>query len=184
MINSNSKQTTDTILMVSPDSFSFNNETAGSNSFQSEFDSNENELKVKVLNEFNKMVSLLRANGVNVIVLNLVSKPLPDAVFSNNWFSSDDNGVIIIYPLLTENRRKEKDIELLKGILSANNFEFNEITDLSEYEKQNLILEGTGSMVIDHVSNIVFAIESERTNRKMFDIYCDMAGIPDENRVF
>src|SRR5438874_11908939 len=101
------KQTTDTILMVSPDSFSFNNETAGSNTFQNKINGDEKSLREKVLKEFNDIVNLLRANGVNVIVLNHVSKPLPDAVFLNNWFSTDGNGNIIIYPLLIENRRKE-----------------------------------------------------------------------------
>ena len=57
------------------------------------------------------MVNLLKTNNVNVIVINHAHESLPDAVFPNNWFSTDYKGNIIIYPLLTANRREEKDIQ-------------------------------------------------------------------------
>jgi len=47
-----------------------------------------------------------------------------------------------------------------------------------------LILEGTGSLVLDRKNNAVFAIESERTNKTLFDKYCSEFDIPLANRIF
>lgn len=33
---------------------------------------------------------------------------VPDAVFPNNWFSTDIDGSIYLYPMLAENRTAEK----------------------------------------------------------------------------
>ena len=47
-----------------------------------------------------------------------------------------------------------------------------------------MILEGTGSLVLDRKNNAVFAIESERTNRILFERYCDEMKVPSSNRIF
>jgi len=58
-------------------------------------------------------VELLRSNGVNVIVFDkstikeLENVKTPDAVFPNNWFVTDHEGNVYVFPLACENRRAE-----------------------------------------------------------------------------
>jgi hypothetical protein len=177
-------QLTDTILLVRPESFSFNEETAGSNVFQSEKNADESVLK-KALNEFDSFVETLRSNDVNVLILEYGSSiKLPDAVYPNNWFVTHEGGTVILFPMLAENRRKERDAEKLVKLFSSNGMMIKNLIDISGHEKENLFLEGTGSLVLDRKNKVVYSIESERTSKKLFDDYCDMMKIKNENRIF
>jgi len=81
------QQTTSTVLMVSPDDFGFNAETAGSNLFQNRPDASSSPQK-QALKEFDAMVTTLRDAGIRVIRLpSRMDARTPDAVFPNNWFS-------------------------------------------------------------------------------------------------
>jgi hypothetical protein len=171
--------------MVSPDTFAFNSQTAGSNSFQNKPDSDLETLRKKVLEEFSGMTDKLMNEGIDVYELGLDSETdLPDAVFPNNWFSTYEDGTVMLFPMLSENRRMERDRDMLKDIMESSEFEVNRIIDYSEYENQGLILEGTGSLVLDRKNNAVFAIESERTSKALFDKYCEEFNVPLNNRVF
>lgn len=178
-------QTTSSILMVSPDTFAYNTQTAESNSFQNKPEFDLPALREKVLNEFNGMTEKLMNMGIDVYVLGLDSDTdLPDAVFPNNWFSTYEDGTVMLFPMLSENRRLERDRDMLRDIMESSDFEVNRMIDYSEYEEQGLILEGTGSLVLDRKNNAVFAIESERTNKTLFDKYCSEFDIPLANRIF
>lgn len=178
-------QTTSSILMVSPDTFAYNTQTAGSNSFQNKPEYDLPALREKVLSEFNGMTEKLMNEGIDVYVLGLDSDTdLPDAVFPNNWFSTYEDGTVMLFPMLSENRRLERDRDMLKDIMESSDFEVNKTIDYSEYEEQGLILEGTGSLVLDRKNNAVFAIESERTNQTLFEKYCSEFEIPLDNRIF
>src|SRR5665647_3496971 len=67
--NSVAKQTTNTILMIEPVAFGFNNQTAVNNYFQQKEPGYEKDIQAKAYAEFGKMVRKLRANGVNVLVV-------------------------------------------------------------------------------------------------------------------
>lgn len=178
-------QTTSSILMVSPDTFSYNTQTAGSNSFQNKPEFDLPALRKKVLEEFNGMTEKLMNHGIDVYVLGLDSEAdLPDAVFPNNWFSTYEDGTVMLFPMLSENRRLERDRDMLRDVMESSEFEVNRMVDYSEYEEQGLILEGTGSLVLDRKNNAVFAIESERTNKTLFEKYCSEFEVPSNRRVF
>ena len=50
-----------------------------------------------------------RGHGVVVHVFDDTDDPKkPDAVFCNNWFSSHENGLVIVYPMMAANRRIER----------------------------------------------------------------------------
>lgn len=178
------RQLTDTIIMVSPDSFASNPETAESNVFQNQIDKSAQEINSEAIREFNSMAETLRANGVNVIVLSNKDKNLPDAVFPNNWFSTHEDGTLVIYPMLSPLRRKERDDEKLSEVLRKNNFGIKSKVYLNNYEHNGLYLEGTGSIVLDRVNNIAYAIESARTNREVFDMFCHEMNINTADRIF
>ena len=178
-------QTTSCILMVSPDSFGYNIQTAGSNSFQNKPEFNPDTLRKKALEEFKGMTKKLSVEGVDILVLsNDTEYDVPDAVFPNNWFATYEDGTVMLFPMLSENRRLERSKDTITEVMESSGFSIKRFIDYSEYERQGLILEGTGSLVLDRKNNAVYAIESERTNSVLFERYCDEMKIPSGNRIF
>lgn len=164
-----------TILMVRPNDFGYNSETAASNAFQSESLGNEHEIAINALREFDAMVEVLLKNHIDVIIIEDTESPhTPDAVFPNNWFSTHEDGTVILYPMMAPNRRLERRSDILE-ILSSK-YAVHAIHDLSAHEIDDRFLEGTGSIVFDHVSRIAYAALSERTNRSVFEECCKLLG--------
>ncbi|HRB69626.1 MAG TPA: arginine deiminase-related protein, partial [Chitinophagales bacterium] len=50
------------------------------------------------------------------------------------------------------------------------------IVDLTFYTKQNIYLEGTGSILFDHLNKIAYACLSPRTNQDLFEQLCIKLG--------
>jgi hypothetical protein len=161
-----STQSTSRIIMIRPACFCFNTETATSNAFQNDQyadSSSADKIQQQALIEFNLMVEKLRSHDVHVDVFDDTSSPIkPDAIFPNNWFTTHSDGTIILYPMLAENRRLERREDIIK-ILSET-YQVTAIIDLSVYEQRNQYLEGTGSLVLDRLNKIVYAIRSPRTH--------------------
>jgi hypothetical protein len=171
--------------MVSPDTFGYNNETANSNVFQKQSNYDIETLREKAADEFQAMVDILNENGVDVFVSGIDSEDdLPDAVFPNNWVATYEGGIVVLFPMLSQARRKERDKSLIEEIYGSNDAEIKKIIDLTPYENEGLFLEGTGSLVIDRKSNTVFAAESERTSKTLFNRYCDEMNVSPNNRIF
>lgn len=161
-----SNQSTNHVIMIRPACFCFNIETASSNAFQNDqyADSSlENNIQQKALKEFDQMVERIRSYDIHVDVFDDTSLPIkPDAIFPNNWFSTHSDGTIVLYPMLAENRRLERRHDIIKD-LSRTHY-VTAIIDLSVYEQRNQFLEGTGSLVLDRINKIVYAIRSPRTH--------------------
>lgn len=166
-------QATNHILMIRPVNFKFNVQTAGNNKFQQEsLDSNVHE---QALKEFDDFVTLLRSNGVDVIVVNDTLEPAtPDSIFPNNWVSFHEDGSVFLYPMFSENRREERRRDIIDQL--ATRFELNHIGDLSFFEQQVLFLEGTGSMVLDRENKIAYACLSVRTDEEVLNNFCMLTG--------
>src|SRR5690606_33413628 len=47
------------------------------------------------------------------------------------------------------------------------------IVDLTYFEKKNLFLEGTGSLVLDRINHIAYACISPRTSEKILAAFCE-----------
>ncbi|MDD3773271.1 MAG: arginine deiminase-related protein, partial [Weeksellaceae bacterium] len=93
------KQYSNTILMIEPVAFGFNEQTAVNNYFQTKPTDDESLIQEKALAEFKGMVGKLREHGVNVIVLQDTLNPhTPDSIFPNNWISFHENKMIALYP--------------------------------------------------------------------------------------
>jgi hypothetical protein len=170
------RQSTSHVLMVKPNHFGYNSQTASSNPFQhnpNELHKSSEEIRAAALKEFEAMIKKLEVNGIDVLVLPSRSDVItPDAVFPNNWFSTHQDGRVVFYPLLTPNRRHERQKEALLGLLKKIDITPSEIIDLTKDEEQGLILESTGSMILDREHNIAFAMESPRTIEKEFNKWC------------
>ncbi|MBI2022391.1 amidinotransferase [Candidatus Daviesbacteria bacterium] len=177
MPKSPKRQLTDTVVMVSPNHFGFNPQTANSNPFQHKLNDSELSVQKKALEEFRNMVDILKKEGVNVLILPSREEVMtPDAIFPNNWFSHHQDGKLIVYPMLAPNRRAERQTEKLRELLDQANVPVSEIVDLSQDERDGNFLEGTGSLVLDREHNHVFAMESPRTTKKEFDKWCSLMG--------
>jgi hypothetical protein len=167
-------QSTSQILMIRPVAFGLNIQTADSNTFQNKSASQE-KVQEKALEEFDAFVYKLRANGIEVTVIEDTLKPhTPDSIFPNNWISFHEDGSIFLYPMQAENRRLERRDDLI-DILSKK-FDIREINDISFTEDREEYLEGTGSMVLDRVNKLAYACLSIRTQQNVLDIFCNESG--------
>ena len=170
------RQNPGAILMIRPVAFGYNPETQESNVFQGIIsDLSELEIVQAARQEFDNFVTLLEENDINVLVVEDNESPrTPDAVFPNNWVSFHHDGTVILYPMMSEIRRKERRediIEMVAGI-----FKVEEIHELNHYESVNKFLEGTGSIVFDHNSQIAYACHSDRTDPDLLDELCQKIG--------
>lgn len=167
----------DTILMVEPHDFDYNPETGKDNEFQNEPAPQISDINAKAMAEFKFMVEHLREQGVKVLVLGKSDQSwikTPDAVFPNNWFSTERDGNVVLYPMLAENRRAEKRIRAVELLLAENGFYIRNIINIGKLSESELILEGTGSMIIDHANRVVYAAKSKRCHPIQFSNFLDL----------
>jgi hypothetical protein len=166
------KQTTNTILMIEPVAFGFNDQTAVNNYFQQQFIDTDSDIQLQALAEFNEMVELLRKKKLNVLIVKDTTEPqTPDSIFPNNWISFHGDGQAVLYPMFAPNRRKERRQDIIEYV-SSRGSKINNIDDFTFWEEKNLFLEGTGSMILDRTNNIAYAAISERTSKSVFLEYC------------
>lgn len=157
-------QTTGSIVMVRPANFGFNPDTAKNNFYQQQDGRTSEEIRRLSQLEFDQFVALLQDQGVQVVQVEDTVQPIkPDAVFPNNWFSTHTDGRVILYPMFSPSRRLERRKEVIETLMEKG-FQVNEIIDLSFFEEDEQYLEGTGSMVMDHDSRVIYACLSERTH--------------------
>lgn len=169
-------QSSNHLLMVRPANFGFNSQTALSNSFQSsKIDLSIDEIKAKAVAEFDAFVAKLRSFGVHVTVYEeAYHEKRSDAIFPNNWISFHQDGRVLIYPMEAENRRLEKDANIIEKIREE--FEVSKVVDLSSWEEQETYLEGTGSIIFDYLHRKAYACRSSRTDEFLFQRVCDLLG--------
>jgi len=162
------KQTTNTLLMVEPTRFGFNEEAFETNSFQNRPDITEHkEIQESALTEFNAFVEQLKNYGVNVLLFrDRVDSTTPDSIFPNNWFSTHASGDLITYPMAVSNRRKERRTDIMEKLIKRNGYF---CTDFSHHEWSSVYLEGTGSMIFDHARSCVYAALSPRTHETILN---------------
>lgn len=166
------KQAADKFVMIRPLHFGYNAETAGSNSFQhTEFEA---DVSAKACEQFDNMLQLLLSAKIDVVVFEDNPRAVsPDSVFPNNWFACPGNKSLFLFPMLSPLRRLERRPELISRIKEQFNIE--SVLDYSDFENRQQFLEGTGSMVFDHIHKIAYASVSPRTDEDLFYTFCKQA---------
>jgi hypothetical protein len=163
------------LLMVRPASFGFNESTAESNTFQRSEGQNAEALLKSAQSEFDRMVDLLASHEIDVHVFSdPPHPPKPDAIFPNNWISFHEDGTVILYPMLAANRRLERRSDIMDVLKKE--FAVTRVIDLSAEENNDMFLEGTGSLVFDHVNRIAYACRSPRTHPALVVKVCKELG--------
>ena len=164
-------QTTHRVLMIRPCRFFANPETAKTNAFQSEAGLHVTE--ADAVREFDAFADTLRAEGVDVIVVDDTPEPAtPDAVFPNNWLSTHADGTVVTYPMQPVNRRAERRTDIIDALRDQYGLSVARHVDLSALEQEGTFLEGTGSMVLDRVSRRAYACWSARTHEAALHNFC------------
>ncbi|GLU56778.1 hypothetical protein Dfri01_62390 [Dyadobacter frigoris] len=163
--------------MIRPVQFGFNNETAGSNEFQQkEYAIKTNQIaQEKAQEEFDLMISQLSLTGLDLHIFDDTDEVYrPDAVFSNNWISFHQSGKVVLYPMMAENRRAERRLDIIEEL--KKDFLVEEVIDLTHFENEGKFLEGTGSMVLDRRYKIAYACLSPRTHAEVLDAFAEALG--------
>lgn len=164
-------QITSSLLMIRPKFFRENEETRASNSFQKNNNGSEED---KAITEFDLVVKRLQKNGIYIVEAENENSEAPDAVFPNNWVSFLHDGRTVLYPMMAESRRKERSKKILD--LVTDKFESGDVIDLTHFEREGKFLEGTGSIVFDHIYKIAYACISPRTNEEVLNYLCSVIG--------
>jgi hypothetical protein len=159
-------QSTNSVLMIRPTRFYPNPETARDNAFQSRASFDIDALGVAARSELDLAVRTLRDAGVRVHVFEDTAEPeKPDAVFPNNWISTQHDGRVTLFPMYSELRRRERRHDIIEELRKS--YKITEVIDYSSFEKKGCCLEGTGSLVLDHVGGIAYVSLSNRSNPKV-----------------
>jgi len=169
---------TDTVLMIDPGYFGFNEEASITNKFQRKI-SELSEVQIRDIAalEFQNFVETLSDFGVDVIVVKDTNEPeTPDAVFPNNWISTHTDGTIVTYPMATASRRLERRQDVLDFL--TDEFGYSNYLSMEESEEGDAakFLEGTGSMVMDHEAKVIYAALSPRTDSALLKELADKIG--------
>ena len=165
-------QSTNSVLMVRPCCFYANPETAADNAFQTQIDCPAEALSQLARKEFDAAVKTLHAAGVNVHVFEDTDEPeKPDAVFPNNWISTHHDGRIVLFPMYSALRRRERRQDLLHEL--RKHYRVTDVIDYSPFEDEGCCLEGTGSLVLDHLNKIAYVSLSNRSNPKVIQRFAD-----------
>ncbi len=165
------------VLMVRPASFGFNPETAPTILFQREItDANRREIERRARIEFDILAGRLGDAGVEVIIAEDKEElHTPDAVFPNNWVSFHHDGTVVLYPMFAPSRRPERRRDIIEK-LEASGYRVSRVIDLTHHEDQGQFLEGTGSVVFDHIDHCAYANISPRTTPGVLKHLCEALG--------
>ena len=170
-------QAADAVLMVRPAGFGWNPETHRSNRFQRDDAALAGVASSRALAEFDALVAALREAGVEVCVAeDAPALRCPDAVFPNNWLSLHGDGTLVLYPMLAPNRRRERRPEVVRAVERLRGRPVRRVLDLTAHEREGRYLEGTGSVVFDHLARVAYAALSPRTHPVPLGELCDALG--------
>ena len=166
-MNQRAKQCAGTVFMVRPAAFGFNAQTAVSNPLQQSGVADASAARF-AHDEFTGLAQALQSEGVRAVIgADTAQPPKPDSVFPNNWVSFHADGTVVLYPMLAPNRRLERRAELVEQVCNACSFQARRQLDLTAHEQSGRFLEGTGSMVLDHVARVAYACRSARTDESI-----------------
>ena len=160
-------QSANKLALVEPSNFNFNTETFDTNVFQNDVQFN----KLKIFEEFDNFISTLDKNKISFNILKS-PKNSPDSIYPNNWVVTFEDGTYDLFSMQSPNRRLERsnsNINFLNTNYSLKN-------DLTEYEAENIFLEGTGSLVLDRVNKTAYMAESKRSNVSLASKWSQLRG--------
>ena len=173
-------QSTNEVLMVAPCAFGSNASAAEDNAFMAPVAAGQAAaVRAAVLAEHAALVAALLAAGVRVrLFSHNAAHGTPDALFPNNWFATC-GGTLSLFPMKCANRRAERRSELVAFLQSRRGCGADgRRIDLTPAEDAAppTFLEGTGSLVLDHVARVAYLARSERSDEALAARWAEAAG--------
>ncbi|AUT73658.1 citrulline utilization hydrolase CtlX [Paraburkholderia hospita] len=174
-MNRLSIQAPSAVVMVRPHRFTPNPETAGDNAFQRapvwHDHTDARALADAARDEVTAAAQRLSDAGVRVHVFDDPGdNGTPDSVFPNNWFSTHPGGHVALYPMYSRNRRRERRTDVIEMLKAE--YRVQDVVDYSGLEHDDIFLEGTGAMVLDHVTRIAYTARSRRADPVALERFC------------
>ena len=159
------------VVMVRPHAFRSNPDTAQDNAFQTLSPRGaDTEIAQRAYAEVSTMVRTLQDAGVTVHVFEDTGQATPDAVFPNNWFSTHAGGHVALYPMAMPSRQRERRWDVIDLLKQA--YRVQDVIDYSGLEQDQVYLEGTGAMVLDHIDRVAYVARSNRANPLALERFC------------
>jgi hypothetical protein len=167
-----SAQAPSAVILVRAQRFTPNPATAADNAFQAVPPEGQSDdaTSARALAEMDALAQALRDAGVTVHVFEDEDHTRPDSVFPNNWLSTHAGGYVAVYPMYASNRRHERRTDVLEMLKST--YRVQTIVDYSGLEPDGVFLEGTGAMVLDHVSRVAYTARSHRADIAVLERFC------------
>jgi hypothetical protein len=163
------------VVLVRPHHFRPNPLTVDDNVFQVAGATSESfAIATAAFDEVTRAASALEAAGIRVHLFEDESPDRPDSVFPNNWMSTHPGGHVAIYPMYAVNRRKERRWDVID--LLKNHYRVQDVIDYSGLELDDVFLEGTGAIVLDHVSRVAYVARSQRADPIALERFCTNFG--------
>jgi len=162
-------QSSNSLVLVKPASFGYDEISAKTNTFQS--NNNSKKLFDLVKKEHFELTKLLDKNNIAFQILNS-SKECLDGIFPNNWVITYIDKTYDLFSMLNPNRRLERTKENINFLQKAYSLK----NDFSTYEKDNQFLEGTGSLVLDRINKIAYMSVSKRSSVKLATHWANRRG--------
>ncbi|RDJ98020.1 citrulline utilization hydrolase CtlX [Paraburkholderia lacunae] len=163
------------VVMIRPHCFHPNPETAADNAFQRAGEVRSRTeaalLATAARDEVSAAVETLEAAGVRVHVFDdRGENQTPDSVFPNNWFSTHPGGHVAVYPMHSVSRRRERRTDVIEMLKAT--YRVQDVIDYSGLEHDDMFLEGTGAMVLDHIARIAYTARSRRADPVALERFC------------
>jgi hypothetical protein len=160
------------VVMIRPHRFHPNPETASDNAFQRTNGNLSDKAVAKAAyDEVTAVAARLEQEGVRVHIFeDRGAKETPDSVFPNNWFSTHPGGHIALFPMYNPSRRRERRYDIIEMLKAE--YRVQDVIDYSCLEYDNLFLEGTGAMVLDHIARVAYTARSNRADPIPLERFC------------
>jgi len=165
------RQSTNHLMMLEPVDFRENPETRDTNAYQHKDDKSAADINAKAVKEFRAFRDTLIDHGVIVTTVK-GQKGCPDDIFCNNIVSTHDQRRMVIYPMLAENRAKERRADVLDTIRKS----YTDVLDFSPHRQHGKALESTGALCMDRLNKIAYMARSARSDEELAKLWCKTMG--------
>ena len=163
------------VVLVRPHHFRPNPLTANDNVFQVTGATTESSrISTAAYEEVTRAAAALQSAGIRVHLFDDESPDRPDSVFPNNWMSTHPGGHVALYPMYAVNRRGERRSDVIEMLKKE--YRVQEVIDYSGLELDDVFLEGTGAIVLDHISRIAYVARSNRADPIALERFCTNFG--------
>ncbi|KVZ77142.1 citrulline utilization hydrolase CtlX [Burkholderia ubonensis] len=160
------------VVMIRPHHFQPNPQTSADNAFQRSGGAGDaRAVSAAARDEVGAAAQRLADAGVRAHVFDDHGEhDTPDSVFPNNWFSTHPGGHVALYPMTCPNRRRERRADVIEMLKTE--YRVQDVIDYSGLEYDDVFLEGTGAMVLDHVARIAYTARSRRADPVALERFC------------